>query len=248
MKKVFLTIVFMLVYVGIANAEAWQQNYGYWENKNEISAKKDLIGSISPNNIFDFNTSPNAGGEKIKDGKYYVPIMYNGGYNGTDTDYIYVDELKGVDGKDGKDGLNGTNGTTGINGADGKDGQAGEKGETGDAGVKGDKGDEGKEGKKGEQGIQGPQGKGLEDRYEVIGEVRVLDTKKTTTSIYAGRDINNDNNIFGVKFTYKLGRSYYERKIDEIEARLNKTEYKEPEVKVDTFIDAQGQTVVRTHF
>jgi len=143
------------------------------------------------------------------------------------------DGLDGINGIDGEDGLNGTNGINGVDGKGGAKGDTGSQGEQGIQGVKGDvgltgatgekgntgdtgsKGDEGKEGKKGEQG------KGLEDRYEVIGEIRVLDTRKTTTSIYAGRDINNDVNIVGIKFTYKLGQSYYEKKINELESKIN---------------------------
>jgi hypothetical protein len=197
MKKTLLFLIAIVLIARVAYCESWIKDYGYWENKNEISAKKDLIGSFNPDNIFDFNTSKNQGGEKIEDGKYYIPISYNGGYNGTDTDYIYVEDLKG------KDGTNGLNGKDGVKG---------------DTGLKGDVGDKGE---KGIQGTQGKQGKGLEDRYEVIGEVRLFDTRKTAWSIYAGRDFNNDNNIFGAKVTIKLGKSYEEKRLDELEAKIN---------------------------
>lgn len=233
MKKLLLSIIFGLVFISVANAEAWIPDYGYFENKNEISAKKEVINNFNPDNIFDFNTSPNTGGEKIQDGKYYVPIMYNGGYNGTDTDYLYLDELKGADGKDGINGVDGQDGAAGpqgdkgdqgLQGVAGAVGQAGVDGLNGQDGAKGDTGATGAKGDNGKQGVKGDTGKGLEDRVEGIVEVRVLDTRKTTWAIYAGKDFNNDVNIIGAKVTVKLGRSYYEKKIDELEARLNKQE------------------------
>jgi len=133
----------------------------------------------------------------------------------------------GLDGQDGQAGINGQDGQAGINGQDGQTGvagQVGEVGKTGDTGTMGEKGnagDKGEEGKKGEQGLQGERGKGLEDRVELIGEVRLLDTKRTTWSVYAGHDVNNKVGIFGAKVVVKLGRSYEERRLDDLEARLN---------------------------
>lgn len=221
MKKLFLSIVFGLVFVSVANAEAWIPDYGYFENKNEISAKKEVINNFNPDNIFDFNTSPNAGGEKIQDGKYYVPIMYNGGYNGTDTDYLYLDELKGE---------KGDTGAKGEQGIQGVDGQNGEKGDTGATGAKGDngqngaKGDTGVKGDTGAQGLQGAQGKGLKDRYEGIVELRVVDTKNTTWSVYGGYDFNNDVNIVGGKVVVKIGKSYVEKEMEKLNKRLDALE------------------------
>jgi hypothetical protein len=177
-------------------------------------------------NIFDFENSKNPGGEFIEEGRYYIETKYKGGYNGTDADYIYLDELAGKDGIDGKDGLNGKdgeNGQDGINGVDGKDGVKGDKG---------DKGDRGKKGDRGLRGFKGEQGKGLEDRYEFITEARLLDTKKTTWSIYAGRDFNNDVNIVGAKCVIKFGKSYEERRIEELEKRINMMVEEENEVEV----------------
>ena len=158
------------------------------------------------------------------------------------------DGTNGVDGQNGQDGANGINGLDGQNGQDGQagingqDGANGDKGDVGETGLKGEQGlvgqdgkqgdvgttgekgnagDKGDEGKKGEQGLQGERGKGLEDRIELIGEVRLLDTKRTTWSVYAGRDVNNKVGIYGAKVTVKLGRSYEERRLDNLEARLN---------------------------
>ena len=125
-----------------------------------------------------------------------------------------IDGQAGINGQDGQAGINGQDGQAGINGQDGQTGvagQVGEVGKTGDTGTMGEKGnagDKGEEGKKGEQGLQGERGKGLEDRVELIGEVRLLDTKRTTWSVYAGHDVNNKVGIFGAKVVVKLGRSY----------------------------------------
>jgi len=213
MKKLVLTIVFMLALASNVFAGGVQSdnsgNAGYLFVATGENHGKDSIGVW---------TSPDALGLKGEKG--------DTGAQGE----------QGIPGLNGQDGINGTNGVDGVNGVDGEKGDQGEvglqgeqgnegsKGDNGQDGKNGDKGDKGDEGKKGDQGIQGPQGKGLEDRYELIGEVRVLDTKKTTWSIYAGRDVNNNNNIFGAKVTYKLGRSYEERRLDELEARLNKQE------------------------
>ena len=141
--------------------------------------------------------------------------------------------FKGEKGNTGNSGLDGKDGYTPIKGIDYNDGKNGEQGVAGTDGktpVKdvdytdgknGDKGDTGSKGDKGQQGIQGERGKGLEDRVELIGEVRILDTKRTTWSIYAGRDINNGVGIYGAKVTVKLGRSYEERRLDALEKKLN---------------------------
>lgn len=124
-----------------------------------------------------------------------------------------VPELKGEKGDKGDRGLRGF---IGKSGADGEDGATGDKGDTGATGKKGNKGD------RGLRGLQGERGKGLDDRYELMVEGRVLDTKRTTWSIYAGRDINNDVNIYGVKVTVKFGKSYEERELEKIKEEIRK--------------------------
>jgi hypothetical protein len=127
----------------------------------------------------------------------------------------------GASGKDGENGVNGQDGKDGASGQDGQDGENGKDGKKGDKGDKGDTGKTGKKGNKGERGLQGERGRGLEDRYELIGELRLLDTRKTTWSVYAGRDFNNDVNIYGAKCVIKLGTSYEERRLDELEKKIN---------------------------
>lgn len=99
-------------------------------------------------------------------------------------------------GKDGLNGKNGIDGKTPVKGVDYNDGQS----------IKGD---------------TGASGKGLENRVEGIVEVRILDTKKTTWSIYGGCDFNNKVNIIGAKLTIKIGKSYIDKKIEQLEKRLN---------------------------
>lgn len=77
-------------------------------------------------------------------------------------------------------------------------------------------------GKQGIQGERGDKGKGLKNSQEIQAEVILLDTKKTTTSIYYINDFNNQNNTIGLKITIKLGKSYELRKIEELEKKLKK--------------------------
>lgn len=94
-------------------------------------------------------------------------------------------------------------------------------------GEKGDIGKTGNKGKNGERGIQGEkglQGKGLKDRYEIQGEIRISDTQRTSTAIYGIHDFNNDIQTVGIKFTWKLGKSYEEKLLDELEQRIKELE------------------------
>jgi hypothetical protein len=129
--------------------------------------------------------------------------------------------IKGEKGNAGIDGQNGNNGEQGIQGEQGLQGIAGQAGEKGVDGLNGQNGDKGEQGKEGVKGDKGDTGKGLKDRVELIGEVRVFDTRKWSGFVYGGVDINNSNSIVGAKVQYKLGRSYEERRLDELEARIN---------------------------
>ncbi len=94
-------------------------------------------------------------------------------------------------------------------------GPKGDKGDTGAQGIQGAKGD------KGDKGDQGERGKGLKDQYKAGVELRVVDTKHTTWSVYYNRDFNNSVNEVGVKVTIKLGKSYLERQIEDLQRQLN---------------------------
>jgi len=154
--------------------------------------------------------------------------------------------IPGANGSDGEDGINGVNGNDGQNGTDGQDGingtsgQDGVKGDVGEIGPQGNKGDIGEKGKDVDPAVvnslqnintqQDQKINRLEDRvsaleetqYQIIGEVRVLDTKKWTVSPFVSYNIGrNKVDIVGVRVTFKFGQSYEERKIAELEAKVN---------------------------
>ena len=166
-----------------------------------------------------------------------------------DTGEQGIQGLPGIDGINGQDGLPGEQGIQGvkggkgdigeagkdgINGVNGKDGAKGDKGDTGVKGGKGDKGDKGK---------RGATGKGLKDQYKVGVELRLTDTKRTTTSIYYNRDFNNNVNEIGAKLTLKLGSSYEERELEKTNKRLNTIEKKlEITPVIEKVVDTKGNT------
>lgn len=151
---------------------------------------------------------------------------------------------QGIAGQDGLNGIDGLDGYTPIKGTDYFDGAPGVDGVIGAQGEKGNTGDEGKTGKQGEQGIQGLPGKGLKDRIELIGEVRILDTKKTSWSVYAGQDVNNRASIVGAKVVFKLGSSYEQRELEKLQTRLDKLEgIKQEEERInntETYLTPNG--------
>lgn len=105
-------MVLLVLSATMSYAENTIPNYGYYDNANEIAAKDRLIPHVS--SILDFDT-------QAQPGRYYIPITYQGGNNGTDTDYIYADELIGKNGSQGTQGVQGAKGDTGAAGRDGTD-------------------------------------------------------------------------------------------------------------------------------
>jgi hypothetical protein len=64
-----------------------------------------------------------------------------------------------------------------------------------------------------------------ETQYNIEGVIRILDTKKTITEIYSTYDVRHSRQVaIGLRFTYKLGKSYLEKENDKINARLDKIE------------------------
>jgi len=60
-------------------------------------------------------------------------------------------------------------------------------------------------------------------QYVVEGQVRVVDTKNWTVKPFARYNIERQNvDTVGVRFTFKLGSSYEERRIEALENKLNK--------------------------
>lgn len=64
----------------------------------------------------------------------------------------------------------------------------------------------------------------LEKTQEIVGgEIRVLDTKKWEINVFA--DYSTTRNTVdrtGIRFTYKMGKSYEETRIEQLEAKLDK--------------------------
>lgn len=94
------------------------------------------------------------------------------------------------------------------------------KGDKGEKGDPGPQGPQGPAGEKGEKGDRGEPGRGLRNRREAQLELQFLDTKHTTWSLYAIYDFNNNMNTVGFKCTIKTGKSYLEKRIEELEKRL----------------------------
>ena len=64
----------------------------------------------------------------------------------------------------------------------------------------------------------------LEETQMIVGlEGRIYDSKKWQVNIFADYSTNrNKIDRTGVRFTYKFGNSFEERKIEELERKLNK--------------------------
>ena len=267
LKKIALTVLILSLMVGVSFAGGVQSdnsgNAGYLFVATGENHGKDSIGVWTDPSFL--KGQDGAIGEQGIQGVAgqdgYTPIKgvdYFDGENG-------LQGLQGIQGERGEIGLTGSQGEVGVSGSNGSDGLNGEQGlqglqgvagqigeqglqgltgQTGSDGKNGEQGKTGNDGKEGKQGIQGERGKGLEDRYEVIGEVRLLDTKRTTWSVYAGRDFNNNINIIGAKVTVKIGRSYYEKKIDALEAKVNNMV---PEQVTETITKDKDGNVVSIH-
>jgi hypothetical protein len=194
MKKFLVAViaVLSLVIVSQAWAETWINDYGYYENKNEISAKDRLIGDVD--NIFDFEKSSNAGGEKIEAGRYYIETKYQGGYNGTDPDYVYLDEIMGKDGatgQAGRDGIDGQDGYTPIKGVDYFDGQDGLNGADGYTPIKNVDYFDGQDGVDGQEGQDGVDGQNGQDGYTPIKGKDYVDGKDGLNGVDGKTPIKN---------------------------------------------------------
>ena len=115
-------------------------------------------------------------------GNIFISTGENNGANsvGTWVNASDVPELKGAKGDTGATGATGSTGSTGQNGSNGENGTDGQNGESGE---------NGQQGEKGTQGNQGERGKGLENRTELIGEVRIFDTRKWEGNLYAGQAV-----------------------------------------------------------
>jgi len=175
-------------------------------------------------------------------------IDYNDGLDGLNGENGYT-PIKGVDYFDGNNGMNGES-VKGDKGNDGESikGDKGDQGSNGES-VKGDAGVDGKAGVNGKDvnpstvntlnktdanlnakanentskiDDMNKRLKGLErTQYVVEPEIRLTDTRKTSISTFVRYNIGRRKlDIVGVRFTYKMGSSYEERQLKELEARI----------------------------
>jgi len=64
-----------------------------------------------------------------------------------------------------------------------------------------------------------------ETKYNLELVIRLLETRKTILEIYNTYDVRHNNNVaIGLRFTYKLGKSYQDKVIEELDKKLKKLE------------------------
>jgi hypothetical protein len=164
------------------------------------------------------------------------------------------DGATGQAGRDGQDGQAGINGQDGQTGATGQAGEVGKTGDTGSKGDIGETGQDGKTPIKnidyfdGINGLNGIDGKGVdpktvnelnnkidnnsnridkleESQYIVGGVLRIKSTKKWDVDLFADYSTNRQMiDRSGIRFTYKVGTSYTDKRINDLEKRLNNLE------------------------
>lgn len=87
-------------------------------------------------------------------------------------------------------------------------------------GPKGDQGDPGPAGPRGDRG-EPDVSANEKTAVGVEGVVRLIDQRRFSVDLFDKYDIRQDRNHFlGLRLTYKLGKSYEERRIDELEATI----------------------------
>lgn len=127
----------------------------------------------------------------------------------------------GCSGQQGPKGDKGDTGPAGLNGSDGKDGQS----------IKGDAGQNGENGAAGKDGRNGTDAQVDRSAKLVLDTaVRLYDGKYVQLQAFNvyqlsrkhSQDVIGDGNnfMFGARVVFKLGRSYEERRLDELEKKL----------------------------
>ena len=185
---------------------------------------------------------------------------------------------KGNKGDKGNNGLDGTNGVDGINGVDGVKGDKGDIGLTGDKGDAGKDVDpttvtnlqatdtQLQNNINTESTARTNANTNLNNRvndvdnrvskledtqYNVVGKVRVYDSRKVQVNTFVSYSTTRSTvESAGVEITWKMGKSYEEKKNDELEARLNKLEgikdAKEKESSTQLYTTANGMGIKNT--
>jgi len=194
MTKIMLATLMLFSLTKIVYSETYIQDYGYYENSNEISAKNRLIGALD--NIYDFENSANPGGESLENGRYYLETKYKGGNNGIDADYVYLDELLSQPNTQtiqnnsniqyNKQLINANTQTINQNSKDIADNS-------------------------------NRIGKLEESQFIIGGKIRLYDSRKWQVSTFADYSTNrNMIDRLGVRFTFKFGESYEEKQINKL--------------------------------
>lgn len=179
----------------------------------------------------------------------------------------------GATGLTGTNGNTGTQGIQGVAGQNGGNGFQGEQGVKGDKGDKGNTGATGSQGVHGEDvnpetvnninnninttnqnvantnnridDLNNRVGK-LEKPQAIVGLVlRVQDSRKWQTNLFIDYSATrNAVAMYGIRFTYKMGKSYEERRLDELEAKLDRAnrtnETLERNVNTEAYVTPSG--------
>lgn len=168
-----------------------------------------------------------AGQVLISEGSHLNPSHVKGEW----VDATDVPGLKGAKGDKGDQGVAGTDGTNGIAGADGKDGAKGDKGDAGkdadETQVKANKA----KAKANMMALQQQQNQinnhegrlhHLEEtKYLLEGTVRLLDGRKGSLHAFGSYNIRHMKpHAVGVRAEFKVGKSYEERRIEQLEATI----------------------------
>jgi hypothetical protein len=163
-----------------------------------------------------------------------------------------IQGVKGDIGATGAVGATGDKGDTGSQGIQGNTGDKGDIGAKGDLGDKGDQGLAGLNGLNGLDGLNGKDVdpaivnrlddknneqdnrlNNLDKRVSRLEEtkylfetvLRLTDTAKTRIEIFDSYDVRHGQNFaIGVRFTYKMGKSYEEKMIEKTNKRIDKIE------------------------
>ena len=171
-----------------------------------------------------------------------------------DTGQDGLNGVDGTNGKDGVNGIDGVKGDTGEQGITGQNGVDGQDGKTPIKGKDYDDGKDGVDGKTPIKnidyfdGVNGKNGKDVdpstvnklnnkidnnsnrinkleESQYIVGGVLRIKSTKKWDVDLFADYSTNRQMvDRSGIRFTYKFGESYTDKKINELEQRITNME------------------------
>lgn len=236
MKKMIMVIFLVTSFSAPSYAENYLNNYGYYEHTDEVSAKDYIKDYV--NNIFDFENSPNPGGESIKEGRYYVPITYKRD-GGVDEDYLYVDDLLYDDTKirqkigyvehdlwnvnyfqtnwnlkQDENIKNNTNSINSVNNYHTEWNNRQDKKINNNTTNINNNSDKIKNNSDRLDKLEEPQ-------FIIGAELRLFDTRKWQVQAFFDYAVNrSDLDSYGIRFQYKFGKSYEEKRIDELERKI----------------------------